>query len=310
MYVRGTVHVWWKNGWEKKCHLAEEIKELVIKVPTALAKDVFFLSSWNQTMSSDWNEEWRTGRSHWGNEKKAFIRVRRRRIEQNRCVCECTFCTQNVRMIYFHIWFVCASSSNVIHFRWNFLCTATSTSAHFLYRAQSTMKPFTVCQGTYSYSVLCCCCLVFFSSFHCSLPHNLNLFGFPHFFSLTHFAFQQTIPRIKYSTKQTIAIFPFICNHRDGVAFLGDGFAIRNFSSHTFLRIWMRMWRQNYIFWHYHKPGEEKPRAHRIFHDAFQWNHIRSATTNSRWGMTHMLISKTDSKLFHFVPRTSHRSHS
>lgn len=111
-------------------------------------------------------------------EKKAFIRVRRKRLEQNRCVCECTFCTQNVRMIYFHIWFVCASSSNVIHFRWNFLCTATSTSAHFLYRAQSTMKPFTVCQGTYSYSVLCCCCLVFFSSFHCSLPHNLNLFGF------------------------------------------------------------------------------------------------------------------------------------
>lgn len=151
-------------------------------------------------------------------------------------------------------------------------------------------------------------CLFFFLSV---LSHTISIsLGFFKFYSFTHFAFQQTIPRIKYSTKQTIAIFPFICNHRDGVAFLGDGFAIRNFSSHTFLRIWMRMWRQNYIFWHYHKPGEEKPRAHRIFHDAFQWNHIRSATTNSRWGMTHMLISKTDSKLFHFVPRTSHRSHS
>lgn len=29
-------------------------------------------------------------------------------------------CAQNVRMIYFHIWFVCASSSNVIHIKWNF----------------------------------------------------------------------------------------------------------------------------------------------------------------------------------------------
>lgn len=34
-------------------------------------------------------------------------------------------CTQNVRMIYFHIWFVCVFTPNVIHIKWKFLYTVT-----------------------------------------------------------------------------------------------------------------------------------------------------------------------------------------
>lgn len=72
--------------------------------------------------------------------------------------CACAFmsvwiCTQNVRMIYFHIWFVCASSSNVIHIKWNFLCSFNIQRASLILIAvvicaicSATMKSFTVFQ--------------------------------------------------------------------------------------------------------------------------------------------------------------------
>lgn len=137
--------------------------------------------------------------------------------------CACAFmsvwiCTQNVRMIYFHIWFVCASSSNVIHIKWNFLCSFNIQHASLILIAvviraiwSATMKSFTVFQ-VYLFS--------FEIFFPLSPPCSLSFFS-RSFFSRFNFRYScicsiyfiqhwNCKTNDKYSVKQNTVIFPFI----------------------------------------------------------------------------------------------------
>lgn len=105
----------------------------------ALQQNKMISSSYEWTMSSDWNKKkMRTGREDKRRTTGGKIIEMERMvfIENVKQVCVRIYvfvlvsfriCTQNVRMIYFHIWFVCASSPNIIHIKWNFFfCVCTS----------------------------------------------------------------------------------------------------------------------------------------------------------------------------------------
>lgn len=122
-------------------------------------------------------------------------------------------CTQNVRMIYFHIWFVCASSSNVIHIKWNFLCSFNIQRASLILIAvviraicSATMKSFTVFQ-VYLFlfeifsSVSASLSLSFFSRFNFQYSCICPIYFIQHWNCKT---------KDKYSVKRNTVIFPFI----------------------------------------------------------------------------------------------------
>lgn len=94
-------------------------------------------------------------------------------------------CTQNIRMIYFRIWFVCASSPNVIHIKWNFFFVCTGniklTSADPFFNIA--MKSFAIFfSGIHSHLHVCICVCTLYSSFLVHIrkliyQHEQQIFG-------------------------------------------------------------------------------------------------------------------------------------